>query len=67
LEFVVLRVRGSDSLASFYGAIAAGLQRKIFVNYRRDDEQGFVLALCARLESAFSAQRVFMDVEDVSR
>jgi hypothetical protein len=44
--------------------MAASAQRKVFLNYRRDDEHGFALLLYTRLESAFSAQRLFMDVED---
>ena len=36
---------------------------KIFINYRRDDEPGFVHALFPRLEAAFGRNRLFMDVE----
>jgi TIR domain len=35
----------------------------IFLNYRRGDEPGFALALYGRLEHAFSAEQLFMDVE----
>jgi hypothetical protein len=35
----------------------------IFINYRREDEPGFVHALFARLEGAFDREHLFMDVE----
>jgi hypothetical protein len=39
---------------------------KIFINYRRGDEPGFTQALFSRLEQAFSADRLFMDVDNIS-
>ena len=36
---------------------------RIFINYRRGDDPGFTHALYARLESEFTRQRIFMDVE----
>lgn len=36
---------------------------RIFISYRRGDEPGFALALYTRLEHAFSAEQLFMDVE----
>jgi hypothetical protein len=36
---------------------------RIFISYRRGDEPGFALALYTRLEQAFSAEQLFMDVE----
>jgi hypothetical protein len=35
----------------------------IFISYRRGDEPGFAHALYGRLEQAFSAKQLFMDVE----
>jgi hypothetical protein len=36
---------------------------KIFLSYRRKDEQGYALALFTRLEQSFSPERLFLDVE----
>jgi TIR domain len=36
---------------------------KIFINYRRADDPGFTTALYQRLETEFSADELFMDVE----
>jgi len=36
---------------------------KIFINYRRGDDAGFTQALHLRLESEFTADDLFMDVE----
>jgi hypothetical protein len=38
---------------------------KIFINYRRGDEPGFTHALLGRLEQAFSADRLFIDVDNI--
>ena len=38
---------------------------KIFINYRRGDEPGFVQALFGRLEQAFPADQLFMDVDNI--
>jgi hypothetical protein len=38
---------------------------KIFINYRRADDPGFVQALFARLEQTFSAEQLFMDVDNI--
>lgn len=40
---------------------------KIFINYRRGDDPGFTRALYLRLESEFSPQQLFMDVEGAIR
>jgi hypothetical protein len=37
----------------------------IFINYRRGDEPGFVQALLGRLEQAFPADRLFIDVDHI--
>jgi TIR domain len=42
----------------------AGLS-KIFINYRRSDEPGFVRALFSLLAEAFSAEQLFIDVDDI--
>jgi hypothetical protein len=36
---------------------------KIFLNYRREDDPGFALALFGRLEQSFPSDQLFMDVE----
>jgi hypothetical protein len=36
---------------------------KIFINYRREDDPGYALALYARLQIEFGQQALFMDVE----
>jgi hypothetical protein len=36
---------------------------KVFINYRRGDDAGFTQALYLRLESKFTADDLFMDVE----
>ena len=38
---------------------------KIFINYRRGDEPGFTHALLCRLEQAFPAERLFIDVDNI--
>src|SRR5271156_2027182 len=38
---------------------------KIFINYRRGDEPGFTQALLGRLEQAFPAERLFIDVDNI--
>ncbi len=38
---------------------------KIFINYRRGDEPGFTQALLGRLEQAFPADRLFIDVDNI--
>ena len=38
---------------------------KIFINYRRGDEPGFTHALLGRLEQAFPAERLFIDVDNI--
>jgi len=38
---------------------------KIFINYRRGDEPGFTQALLGRLELAFPADRLFIDVDSI--
>jgi hypothetical protein len=38
---------------------------KIFINYRRGDEPGFAQALLGRLEQAFPADRLFIDVDSI--
>jgi TPR repeat protein len=39
-----------------------GVQRKIFISYRRDDAPGDARGLCERLEREFGKTNVFMDV-----
>jgi hypothetical protein len=38
---------------------------KIFINYRRGDDPGFAQALFGRLEQAFPADQLFMDVDNI--
>jgi hypothetical protein len=38
----------------------------IFINYRRGDDPGFTQALFSRLEQAFSAEQLFMDVDNIA-
>jgi hypothetical protein len=38
---------------------------KIFINYRHGDEPGFTQALLGRLEQAFPAERLFIDVDNI--
>jgi hypothetical protein len=38
---------------------------KIFINYRRGDDPGFAQALLGRLERAFSAEQLFIDVDNI--
>jgi hypothetical protein len=38
----------------------------IFINYRRGDDPGFTQALYSRLEQAFPAERLFMDVDNIA-
>jgi hypothetical protein len=42
-----------------------GMSGKIFINYRRGDEPGFTQALLGRLEQAFPAERLFIDVDNI--
>jgi hypothetical protein len=42
-----------------------GMSGKIFINYRRGDEPGFTQALLGRLELAFPAERLFIDVDNI--
>jgi hypothetical protein len=39
---------------------------KIFINYRRDDDPGFVQAIYSRLLLAFPSEDIFMDVEGLA-
>jgi hypothetical protein len=38
---------------------------RIFINYRRGDEPGFAGLLFDRLEEAFTAEKLFMDVDSI--
>lgn len=38
---------------------------KIFINYRRGEDSGFVHALMSPLEQAFSAERLFIDIDSI--
>src|SRR5690348_6735751 len=38
---------------------------KIFINYRRGEDSGFVHALLGRLEGAFPAEQLFIDVDSI--
>jgi hypothetical protein len=38
---------------------------KIFISYRRGDDPGFTQALLARLENEFSADQLFIDVDNI--
>jgi hypothetical protein len=38
---------------------------KIFINYRRGDDSGFVQALLSRLEQAFSREQLFIDIDGI--
>jgi TIR domain len=38
---------------------------KIFINYRRGDDPGFAQALFGRLEQAFPAEQLFIDVDNI--
>jgi hypothetical protein len=38
---------------------------KIFINYRRGEDSGFVQALLGRLEQTFSREQVFIDIEGI--
>jgi hypothetical protein len=38
---------------------------KIFINYRRGEDPGFTQALFGRLERAFPAEKLFMDVDSI--
>ena len=37
----------------------------LFISYRRDDQAGFAGRLADALESAFGADNVFRDIEDI--
>jgi hypothetical protein len=39
---------------------------KVFINYRRGDEPGFTQAIFSRLEQVFSADKLFMDVDNIA-
>jgi hypothetical protein len=39
---------------------------KIFINYRRDDDPGFIGRLFDRLHEAFEPERLFMDVDNIA-
>jgi hypothetical protein len=41
------------------------MRGKIFINYRRGDEPGFTQALLSRLEEAFPAEGLFIDVDNI--
>ena len=41
-------------------------QPQIFLSYRRDDAAGYARAIVGELVQRFGAERVFMDVEDIS-
>src|SRR6202166_506805 len=43
----------------------SGMSGKIFISYRRGDEPGFTQALLGRLEQAFPAERLFIDVDNI--
>jgi hypothetical protein len=45
------------------GLQRAAMARRIFINYRRDDEPGMAIALYGHLERKFSAKSLFMDIE----
>jgi hypothetical protein len=45
--------------------MSEGMSGKIFINYRRGDEPGFTQALLGRLEQAFPAERLFIDVDNI--
>jgi hypothetical protein len=47
----------------FRGAEVAVLSGKVFINYRREDDQGNAGRLYDRLEAEFGAGQLFMDVE----
>jgi hypothetical protein len=38
---------------------------KIFINYRRGDDPGFAGRLFDRLEEAFTADRIFIDIDNI--
>jgi hypothetical protein len=38
----------------------------VFVSYRREDSAPYAGRICDRLEAAFGAERVFMDVDDIA-
>jgi hypothetical protein len=38
---------------------------RIFINYRRGEDSGFVQALLGRLESAFASDQLFIDVDSI--
>lgn len=38
---------------------------KIFINYRRGEDSGFVQAILSRLENAFASDRIFIDVDSM--
>jgi hypothetical protein len=46
-----------------YVARRGHMAGKIFINYRRNDDAGFTQALYQRLETEFTADNLFMDVE----
>lgn len=46
-------------------SVLNGMSGQIFINYRRGDEPGFTQALLGRLEQAFPADRLFIDVDNI--
>ena len=38
---------------------------KIVINYRRGDDPGFAGRLFDRLEEAFTAERIFIDIDNI--
>lgn len=48
-----------------FSSVLNGMSGKIFINYRRGDEPGFTQALLGRLEQAFPADRLFIDVDNI--
>jgi len=48
------------------GGELARVPGKIFINYRRGDDAGFTGRLFDRLETHFSADRLFIDVDSIA-
>ena len=38
---------------------------KVFISYRRDDEQGYAVRLYERLAESFGKERLFFDVDSI--
>jgi TIR domain len=49
-----------------YGCEEPVVACKIFLNYRRGDDPGFVHALLSQLEKTFPPEQVFMDVDSIA-